>query len=351
MTRLMPRRAVIAGAIGSSLSPRPALAARDDDQWRAFRSRFVQPNGRVIDSGNANQSHTEGQGWTLLMAQRFDDRDTFDRVHAWTSRVLRRPQDALHAWRCRPGPAEIVDDLNNATDGDIAIAWALLEAGRRWNDPSLTAAGTRVAADILRLLMRGVNGRHVLVPALRGFEHSDYVVINLSYYLFPAFPVLAEHCPDPAWLEVAAGALELLREARFGLWRLPPDWLAVPTRGGDLMPAPGWPARFSFDAVRVPLYLSWAGMPLEPSVVAAARWWSDPSQRMPAAWIDLKTGVSADYPAPAGIDAIARLAVAGVSGARSPVALPSVNQATDYYSAALALLARIAAADIAREAR
>jgi endoglucanase len=342
----MGRRAALSGLASCVLPLRPAEAALDARGWLAFRARFVQPNGRVIDTGNGGQSHTEGQGWTMLLAQRFGDRETFRQVYGWTARVLRRPQDALHAWRCRPGPAEVVDDLNNATDGDVAIAWALLEAGARWNDPALLAAGTKVAADVLRLLMRRVDGRRLLIPSLRGFEHSDYVVVNLSYYLFPAFPVLAAACPDPAWVEVAADGLALLRVARFGRWGLPPDWLAVPTRVGAPHPAPGWPARFSFDAVRVPLYMSWAGMRLEPCVVDAARWWSDPRWGAPPAWVDLNSGEMSSYPAPAGIAAIARLAIAGASGVRGPVALPGVAQATDYYSAALALLAQVAAADM-----
>lgn len=86
----------------------------------------------------------------------------------------------LSAWRCGLGSAEIVDDLNNATDGDLTIAWALLKAGRGWNDPELTEAAPRLAADILRLLMREVGGRRVLLPGLRGFEHTDYVAVKLA---------------------------------------------------------------------------------------------------------------------------------------------------------------------------
>jgi endoglucanase len=97
-------------------------ASAERAEWLSFRTRFIQPDGRVIDTANGGQSHSEGQGWGLLFAARFDDREMFDRINAWRLRVLRRKGDALHAWRCRPGPAELVDDNNNATDGDLLIA-------------------------------------------------------------------------------------------------------------------------------------------------------------------------------------------------------------------------------------
>jgi len=346
--RSLSRRLALGGLGALLLHPQALAATVDLADWLNFRGRFVQANGRVIDTGNGGQSHTEGQGWAMLFAQRFNDRDSFERIHAWTQRVLRRPGDALHAWRCRPGAGEVVDDLNNATDGDVFIAWALLEAGARWNDASLTAEGTALAADILRLLMRGHAGRHVLIPSLRGFEHSDYMVVNPSYYIFPAFPVLAAACPDPAWLEVAADGLDLLRAARFGRFGLTPDWLAISSGTGEITPAPGWPVRFSFDAVRVPLYMTWAGLSAESAVVNPARWWADFSRRSQPAWVDLATGATSGDPAPSGMAAIATLTIAGVGGGVQ--ALPGVAQAHDYYSAALTLLARLAWADAGLQA-
>jgi endoglucanase len=340
--RSLTRRLALAGGASIALI-RPTVAAEPDvADWLSFRKRFVQPNGRVLDTGNGGQSHTEGQGWTMLFAVRFDDPDTFWRVYAWTQRVLRRPTDALHAWRCGPSPDDRVDDLNNATDGDLVMAWALLEAGTRWNDPSLTEAGTRLASDIVRLLVRDPGNRRVLIPGLRGFEHSDYVVVNPSYYIFPAFPVLAAACPDPAWVEIVAHGLDLLRAAQFGHWGLPPDWLAVPVGAGPLRPAPGQTARFSFDAVRVPLYMAWAGLHSEPGVTGPARFWADPRYHSIPAWIDLTTDETSDYPASPGVIAVARLAMASALGDGHGVSLPAVSQAADYYAAALTLQARLA---------
>jgi endo-1,4-beta-D-glucanase Y len=242
--------------------------------WAAFQSRFVTPEGRVVDTGNGGISHSEGQGWGMLLAIRADDRRGFDRLLAWTRRTLQRPRDSLHAWRFRPDAAMPVDDPNNATDGDLCIAWALLEAGQRWGSQDLTAAGAAIGRDLLRFLVRPAGSFSLLLPGMQGFERTDHLIINPSYYVFPAFRLLAQAVPDAAWARLAADGLVLLRQARFGRWHLPPDWLQVSRKNAALAPAEGWPARFSFDAVRVPLWLAWAGLRREPALLRAHRFWT-----------------------------------------------------------------------------
>ena len=39
-----------------------------DTDWERFRQSFVQPDGRVVDTGQARISHSEGQGFTMLFA-------------------------------------------------------------------------------------------------------------------------------------------------------------------------------------------------------------------------------------------------------------------------------------------
>ncbi|WP_149537689.1 glycosyl hydrolase family 8 [Siccirubricoccus phaeus] len=73
--------------------------------------------------------------------------------------------------------------------------------------------------------------------------------------------------------------------------------------GGPLAPARRFPPRFSFDAVRVPLLLAWAGQPDAPAAQAARAFWA----ARPAAWVDLRSGAEAPYPASPGMRAIAAL--------------------------------------------
>ena len=60
-------------------------------------------------------------------------------------------------------------DGNNATDGDLFIAWALYRAGRQWNDAAYLQAGTEISRDIrAKLLGQSPHGPYLL-PGERGF--------------------------------------------------------------------------------------------------------------------------------------------------------------------------------------
>ncbi len=344
----MPRRLALAGLL-AGLSPPLAAAPRLPDampaaEWNSFRQRYVASDGRVIDNGNRGISHSEGQGAGMLFAARQGDRASFERILDWTRRRLSRPSDSLHAWRFVPGATLPVADPNNATDGDLLIAWALLEAHERWNDPGHRRMALAIGRDVLRLCTLRQGERLLLLPGAQGFVLTDLVVVNPSYWCFGALDALESATGDAAWAALHREGLALLRRARFGRWGLPADWVRLPRGEGPPTAAPPWPHRFSWDAIRVPLYLVWAGHEDEPAVQAAARFWRDPSHRVLPAWVDLGTGYVAPYPASPAIRGLAALAV---GPARSAV-LPAASEARDYYSAKLLLMAGLARADVAR---
>ncbi len=43
--------------------------------WAAYREKFLAPDGRIVDTGNGDISHSEGQGYGLLLSVAADDRD------------------------------------------------------------------------------------------------------------------------------------------------------------------------------------------------------------------------------------------------------------------------------------
>ena len=250
---------------------------------------------------------------------------------------------------CIPGAsarpdANPVEDGNNATDGDLFLAWALLEAGESWGVAEHVQTAQAIGRDILRLLVRNAGGMTVLLPGARGFERRDHVVLNPSYYCFPAIRRLAAAVPDPAWVRVASDGLTLLRSARFGRWGLPPDWLAVAKADRRLSLPNNWAPRFSYDAVRVPLYLGWAGLTMEPAVQAAASFWGDPAHRGLPAWTDLSTNATSPYEASPGIAAIASYAAAMAGRPTRLVANGGAggDPMPDYYSGALSALVSLA---------
>ena len=311
------------------------LSAEEQRDWMAFRARLIQPDGRVIDTFNRGESHTESQGLGMLFAVAFDDRASFDRIWSWTASHLRRPYDALFSWRYVPGRGNPVADPNNATDGDILIAAALLRAGSRWGTGDYRTAGQAIARDILALLVRDVGGRTLLLPGAVGFEAADHVEVNLSYYVFPLIAELQAAWPSPTWARLLDDGHRMVAEAQFGRWRLPPDWLRISARNGALALADRQPPRFSYDAVRIPLFMAWNGGPASALQRFAAFWGHNPADA--PAWVDLKTDECAPYKACGGVVAIARLAGSDGGG---PV--PAITRSDDYYSAALILLSRLA---------
>lgn len=309
-------------------------------EWTAYVRRYLPPEGRIIDTANRGISHSEGQGYSMLFAVHFNDRPRFDLMWNWTRRNLLRPSDSLFAWRFDPSSRIGVTDSNNATDGDIFIAWSLLMAAERWQEPLYRASAERITADILRCCVIEFRGRTLLLPGARGFQDGQGVIVNLSYYAFPALRALSRAVPDPRWAALEADGLGLMNEAGFGRWRLPPDWLLLPSHGGPPTPASRWPNRFAWDAVRVPLNLAWQNLQAGP-LPSSNGFWNFPGHpQRPPAWVDLGTGAIAPYPGHAGVQAIHALVRSRFG---EPIGPPlGVANAPDYFGAALVLQTRLA---------
>lgn len=230
-----------------------------ETEWASFSARFIGSDGRVIDNANGNISHSESQGYGLLLAYLAEQPADFQRIWAFTQSELLVRDDGLAAWRWEPDRTPHISDINNATDGDILISYALALAGRKWRKVAYLQAAARIATGILSQTVKVHSGRTILLPAVEGFSaenRPDGPVVNPSYLIFEAFPVLHEIVPSPAWNTLARDGLDLINRARFGPARLPPEWLAL---GGMPKPAEGFEARFSYNAIRVPLYLIRSG--------------------------------------------------------------------------------------------
>jgi endoglucanase len=309
-------------------------------EWAKYRDRFIGNDGRVHDTGNNQVSHTEGQGWAMLFAESMDDRASFDRVWAWTRDTLRRPRSALFSWRWDPNGNKPIADANNATDGDILIAWALARGARRWNAPEYRSEAHAILAEIRRKLIERVGGGLVLMPGTEGFRDKDgAVIVNPSYYIYPAFEEFSRFDRSPQWARLRRDGLGLLSKARFGRWGLTPDWVTVGAKG-DVQPAANLPSRFGFDAIRIPLYLIWGSEATAARLAAELRFWNDFTDKPIPAWVDVKDGSVAPFPAPAGFQAVIQLARSW--RAPLPPTLPEIGDQDDYYSASLILLARLA---------
>jgi endo-1,4-beta-D-glucanase Y len=333
-------------ALVAAMRPAPAAAATRSDDWTAFKARFLADDGRIVDTGNRGRSHSEGQGFAMVLAVAFDDPAAFLSLWRWTRETLQVRDDALLAWAWEPDAGAVVD-RNNATDGDLFVAWGLVLAARRWGEPGWRVEAARLLQDVIARCVAERGRSRLLLPGVDGFVRDDHVVVNPSYWVFPAFTAFAEAGLAGPWQELF-GTGEALVDA-FGATSLGlvPDWCAI---GETVGPAEGFGFTFGFDAIRVPLYLRWASAApvtvqrLRP-YAAYARRYGTPG-RTPAV-THLITGETSSYPVSAGGEAILRFAEHAVLATPSPD-LPGWRDDLDYYAAVLLLLTQLAATDMPR---
>jgi endoglucanase len=318
--------ALLAGGLMSN-SARADLIA---NVWEDFRVRFVTRDGRVLDDDGS--THSEGLGTGLLAAAAAGDGDSFSRIWDF-ARQLRR-DDGLFSWRVQDGGRVI--DTNNATDGDLYIAWALARAAHSLSTPAYLSEARRLARAIRSHCVRESRHGPVLVPGRFGFDRSGYVVANPSYWVFPAFAALGQLDPHPLWPALTTSSLALLAKARFGEKGLTADWIEI---DHGVRPWRERPARFGYEAIRVPLFLYWGGYLDHPQLVAFTRHAAAPAFR---AWVALDSDDRSRERAPPGFEAIARLARALPTVSRAQI--PAVN--SNYYPSSLTVLAAVANDDM-----
>lgn len=306
-----------------------------DNDWQLYKTKFVAMDGRVIDTGNDNVSHSEGQGYGLLLALKMNDPEAFKRIWQWTKTNLQVRQDKLFIWRRRPATALMEEDKNNATDGDIIIAWVLLEAAKNWQKSAYSQEGLNILNDIKHKLVIQKNGLDVLLPGEQGFQFPTATQVNLSYWVYPALKVFASVDPDPIWDKLIASGQTLLQKARFGRWQLPPDWLDIKN---DHNLSPAKTNRFGYDAVRIPLYLVMGNMSSD-ILTPFAKYWGFYRGYTPA-WTLLNDNVMDSFGAGSGISAVKQVTLFATKHIES-VHFATLDKNQDYYSATLLLLSKL----------
>ncbi len=315
-----------------------ASTAYGGEDWTQFKATYIE-NGRVIDKGQNGISHTEGQGIALLLAVQNNDPETFSQIWNWTQRNLQVRDDKLFAWSWSPTVG--INDMNNASDGDLFIAWALSRAYSKWNEPRYLFAAIQVSQSIREKLLRKANKGIVLLPGSIGFEKTNSLKLNLSYWVFPAITNLANLDPAPEWEELRATGLQLIQEARYGQWQLPSDWVKLD--GDKLTPVDG--DHFGYDAVRIPLYLIWDKQASPSSIKPFQNFWGSFSGKsLLPAWVNVNTDEMATYNASAGFYSVAAMTLAYPN--IDSTQLPSFNPSQGYYSSMLSLFTKMALEDL-----
>ncbi|MGG6237697.1 glycosyl hydrolase family 8 [Nodosilinea sp. AN01ver1] len=236
------------------------------ESWQAYRSRFIQDDGRVIDREDSDRTVSEGQAYAMLRAVAINDPATFDRTYSWAKNNLARldaagePTDLLWAWKWgqRPDNSWGTLDANFATDADIDAATALILAARRWSCPQYLEDARALLADIWEHgTVEFPDGTRQLIPGpAAAFRlESDQVILNPSYFAPASFRLFAEVDPDHDWNSLIDSGYTMLDDlGEFSATGLPADWIAYnPTTDTYRQLPLDYPlqSRYSFDAFRV----------------------------------------------------------------------------------------------------
>ncbi|KWZ34977.1 cellulose synthase complex periplasmic endoglucanase BcsZ [Burkholderia anthina] len=354
--------AVTCAAAGMAMHARAAPASAADaaaagcsaawPRWDAFKRDFISADGRVIDVGSADsRTVSEGQAYGLFFALVANDRRMFDTILAWTENNL--AQGDLSArlpawlWGRAPDGAWRVLDANAASDADLWIAYALVEAGRLWHERSYTARGALLAKRVLDDETATVPGLGLtLLPGPTGFKLANgQWRVNPSYSPPQVIRALAARLPDDRrWAALASStARVLLDTAPKGF---SPDW-ALYRAGKGFGPDPDTHAESAYNAIRV--YL-WAGMldradPLAAPLLAKFAPFADhiAAHGAPPEKVDTTTGVAGPNDGNGGfsaaavpfLDARGQHALADAQAAR--VETLARQSAPGYYSSVLTL--------------
>lgn len=312
-------------------------------EWSGFLTRFVAADGRVIDVEKSGMSHSEGQSYGMLLAVQADDQTTFDRILAFTFRNMRPRGDHLVSWSYDPHAADPITDRNNASDGDIIIAYALLAAAQKWHEPRYEVLARPMIADIGRLLLHRHNGLTLLRPGAFGFDagaHTAGPVVNLSYYVYGALLAFAEVESRYPFFEAWQSGLMLTERAMALAGGYAPDWITMDA-ARMATPAEGFAMKSSYDAVRIPLFMVLGGRVPARYLEPFDRTWNVRGNRVPVD-VDLATGGRVLEMNDHGYRAIAALTACAVRSEAIPPQLQTFRPTT-YFSSALHLLALAAA--------
>ena len=223
-----------------------------DPLWDRFLKEFASEDGRIKDYSQSAVSHSEGQGYGMLLAVAYGDKENFETIWRWTENNLAVRKDKLFAWQWgkRPNGKWDVLDYNNATDGDILIAYALLRAGDKWKEGDYSAKGREIVRAIREKLAVEWKGRAYLLPGYEGFEKSG-ITLSPAYVILPAFRYFTGVDDKTFWDRIYKDGAALLGECSFGKWGLPADWIKLEREDGF-----GKNLNYGFSAVRVLLHLS-----------------------------------------------------------------------------------------------
>lgn len=259
--------AALTAASDQPSSPNSSLAAIAPSQqtlltqsWTAYRQRFVQADGRVIDWEGGGITTSEGQAYAMLRSVFINDPKTFDLTLKWAESNLQRqtngkPLDHLWSWKWGQNATGTwgILDQNFASDADIDAVTALILAARRWQRPEYLKLARLKLQDLwtdATFASTPRSPRYLLPGPSAVFRQQATIQINPSYLAPYAFRLFAQVDPTHDWLSLVESSYQVLEKtSTLSTLGLPSDWVALDTNTGQFTPLDK--SQYSFDAFRV----------------------------------------------------------------------------------------------------
>lgn len=311
--------------------------------WNAWKAAYLQADGRIVDAYSENASHSESQGYGLYLAVMFNDAEAFRAIYLWTEGNLAIRPDGLLAWRWQPDMTPHVPDTNNASDGDVFYAWALMKGAVLFDMPECQGRAAGIVAGLVQVCLPEVPsdaGRHLLLPGSEGFVRPEGTIYNASYWMPQLLSDLAVAFSTPDLQRAADdGVARLTEMAETGL---PPDWM-MSTQTGWISAPESFSANTGYEAMRIPLYLCLSGMAEHPMVARFRDAYVAASQQDGATptVFDSQTGAVIERSPNVGYAALAGLASCA-AGRGTAFSIPLFTTDQPYYPATLHLFVLIA---------
>lgn len=203
--------------------------SQEEALWDKYKAGFINKDGRVIDYSQDQISHSEGQGYGLLLSIANNDKQMFEKIWQWTKLNMGGRADNLFAWSWgkRPNGKWGTLDYNNATDGDVLLAYALLKAAEKWPECGYKNEGRKIIESLRENIAVSLHGHTVLMPSYYGFAKDDSFILNPSYIIFPAFRFFAKVDDKAFWEKIYNDGASIIGQSCFGSWCLPSDWIVL----------------------------------------------------------------------------------------------------------------------------
>lgn len=218
-----------------------AILDREYELWKKLRFRDCGDGSACVprDEGDCI---SEGVGYGMLIAVGFDDHDAFQKLWSYYSRHRNRVN--LMAWRTNACGGDI--DSAAATDGDLDVAMALLQAACRWGGNYESDALSVISA-LRNAAVDQSCGRSVLKPG-EGFGGCSRT--NPSYFAPGYYKVFAEKTGDQTWDSMVNDGYTMLASQQARHDGLVTDWCDA--SGNAMGGLNGEEVRYGPDASRTP---------------------------------------------------------------------------------------------------